>query len=135
MPAYVDAEDLVAGWIRVVLLYVNVTHEVPTNLVDLIRTDPVIVVARVGGGDDTVTIDRPRVDVSVYANSRDGAKLHANTIWSALRTRLRGYTTAQTTAGPVRTTQAPVIVPYDSRNVIRKAVASYELALHQYSGV
>lgn len=135
MPTYTDAEDLTQGWIRDVLLYKNVTNEVPTNVVDLIRTDPVVVVARVGGADRKLTMDEPRLDVSVYAGSRDAAKMHGNLIWTALRTRFRGYTNAVVTVGLVGTVQAPIIVPYDSRNVIRKSVGSYTVPLHQYSGV
>ena len=71
----------------------------------------------------------------MYANSRDGAKLHAETIRQAIRTRLPGYRTGGTTVGRVSTVSAPIHAPYDSRAAVRRFVASYQLHLHQYVGV
>lgn len=135
MADHVDAEQTLIDWLKAVLGYVNVTDELPTNLVDLCRTNPVIVVERFGGNDDTPTIDVARVDVDVYANSRAGAKLHAERIRTAFRTRLAGSRTATAAMGRVSTISAPTAAPYDSQASVRRFTAAYQIVLHTYTGV
>lgn len=135
MAAYVDVEDMLTGWLKTTLGFVNVTNELPANLVDLIRSNPVIVLERIGGNDTLITFDVARVDVDVFANSRDGAKLHAATIHGAALTRLRGYIHNGTAVAKVTTVSAPVHAPYDSRNVIRRVRMTLQIHLHQFSGV
>lgn len=135
MAPYADAEDLATAWLKNVLGYKNVTHEVPTNLVDLLRTDPVVVAERFGGADDIITLDVARLDVDVFANSRDGAKHHSALILAAMRTRMAGYRYGGTVVGKVATVSAPTHAAWDSRNAVRRFLFSVQLHLHQYTGV
>lgn len=136
MGTYADLETLLAAWLKTTLGYVNVLHEVPTNLFDLCRTNPVIVVDRFGGSDQTITFDVARLDVDVFANSRDAAKSHGETIRRAMRLRLPRTVLGGTThILKVETVSAPTVVPYDSRNVIRRTTAAYQIHAHQFTGV
>lgn len=136
MGVYADLETLLADWLKTTLGLVNVVHEVPTNLADLCRTDPVVVVDRFGGTDATVTIDTARVDVDVFANSREAAKTHGEAIRRALRIRLPRTTLGGVTAVlTVETLSAPTVVSYDSRGTIRRTTAGYQLRVHQFTGV
>ncbi len=136
MGNYVDLEQLLADWLKVTLGYVNVVHEVPPNLVDLCRTNPVVVVDRFGGADSTITIDVARIDVDVFASSRDAAKLHGEAIRQAMRVRLPRTTLGGAThVLKVETVSAPTVVAYDSRNDIRRTAAGYQISTHQFTGV
>lgn len=135
MAGYVDVETLLIAWIKAKLGFVNVTDELPTNLVDLIRTDPVIVVERFGGADAVPTLDVARVDIDVYANSRSGAKTHAETIRVKVRTQLPRYVYSGSVVSKTATLSAPTVVPYDSRNSVRHCAASYQVHLHQFAGI
>lgn len=136
MGAYADLETLLADWLKTTLGLVNVVHEVPTNLADLCRTDPVVVLDRFGGTDQTVTIDTARVDVDVFANSRDAAKTVGEAIRRVLRIRLpRTILGGVTAVLTVETLSAPTVVSYDSRGTIRRTTAGYQLRVHQFTGV
>jgi hypothetical protein len=130
---YVDAAELVAAWLRTVLGYPNVTHELPTNL----RFDmPLHVVERFGGADQTITLDVARLDIDTFCPDRATALGHAETIRQATRTRLaRWVYLARTTVAKVETISAPTIAPYDSRNQVRRATQAVQLTLHQFTGV
>lgn len=132
---FVDIEALLIDWHKTVLGYINVSTEEPTNLVDLTRTNPVIVLDRYGGADRVPTIDVARVDISVYANSLDGAKQHAETIRAAIRTRLVHRIHGGAVVARVETMSAPMRLPYDSRNLVRRVGASYQITTHQFAGV
>src|SRR2546421_8536815 len=111
---YADAEDLFQTWLQTVLGYENVAQEQPTNLTFLM---PLIVVERFGGADTVITLDRPHLDVDVFAPDRAGAKAHANTIWQAARTRMPGYVyQRQTVVNGVNTIGGPVHAPRGSAN-------------------
>lgn len=136
MGSYADLETLLADWLKATLGLVDVVHEVPTNVVDLCRTNPVVVVDRFGGSDTTITFDVARLDVDVFANSRDAAKLHGEAIRRAMRLQLpRAVLGGTTHVLKVETISAPTVVPYDSRNVIRRTTAAYQLRTHQFTGV
>jgi hypothetical protein len=132
---YVAVESLLTEFHKTVLGYKNVATDVPMNLVDLLRTDPVIVLDRVGGGETVVTIDKANVDVDTFANSLDGVRLHAGLIHAAITTRLVGYIYQGTVVNRVETIRAPIKAAWDSRNVVKRRVGSYRITLHQFSGV
>lgn len=129
---YANIEDLLADWFKTVLGYPNVTHELPTNL-DFVL--PLVVVERFGGNDATITIDVANVDIDVYASSRTAALDHGEHIRQALRTKLRGYTTGGVTFGLPKTISAPTIAPFDSRTIVRRCTAAYQILTHQFTGV
>lgn len=136
MGSYVDLEQLLADWLKATLGFVNVVHEVPTNLVDLCRTNPVVVVDRFGGADRTITIDVARVDVDVFGSSREAVKSHGEAIRRAMRTQLPRTTLGGAThVLKVETVSAPTVVAYDSRNTLRRTTAAYQISTHQFTGV
>jgi hypothetical protein len=63
---YPDVERLLVTYLGAAL-GVRVVTDLPANLQQIL---PLVQVGRVGGADDTVTIDHARVDVDVFA---DGA--------------------------------------------------------------
>lgn len=130
---YADIEDLLAAWLKTVLGYPNVTHELPTNLTFVM---PLVVVEGFGGTDNVITLDRPNVDIDVLASSRDAAKAHALSIWTAMRTRLPGYVHDNTTVvQDVRTISRPSKAEFDSRNTVRRFTFAVQIHLHQFVGV
>jgi hypothetical protein len=130
---YADVEALVKQWLTTTLAYTNVTHDLPTNLAFVL---PLIVVERFGGSDDVITLDVARVDLDVFAASRDTAKQHALTIWSALRTRLPGHVHDNTTVvGKVKTISPPTKAAFDSRNTVHRFTMAVQIHLHQFAGV
>lgn len=135
MAGFVDVETLLINWLTTSLGYKYASDELPTNLVDLLRTDPVIVVERFGGSDQTIGLDVARVDIDTYGNSRAGAKLHAETIRAGMRLHLTKHVHAGTVVSKVETISAPTHAPYDSKRAVRRFTASYQVTLHQFSGV
>lgn len=135
MAAYIDTEALLIGWLKTVLGYKYVSDELPKNLVDLLRTDPVIVVERFGGADQLITHDIARLDVDVYANTRDGAKHHSELIRAALRTRMLGYRSGPAVVAKVETISAPIHAPYDSQRAVRRFVGTYQITVKAFQGV
>lgn len=131
---YACVEDLIVAWLKT-LGYDQATNELPTNLVDLARTGPVVTVERIGGNDSQITLDVARLDIDVYASSRDAARDHAETIRAAMRTRLVRYVHGGAVVAKVETVSAPSRLPYDSRNVIRRFGATYQVVCHQFGGV
>jgi GGDEF domain-containing protein len=137
---YITVEQVFGDWLKATLGYPNLTHELPTNLTFLM---PLVVVERFGGSDATVPFDTAHVDVDVYAPTRADALAHGEHIRQAIRTKLHGHTmTVTTTTGSVgvtfgrpQTISAPKIVTFDSKSQIRRSTASYQLLLHQFTGV
>jgi hypothetical protein len=130
---YADVEELVKAWLQAKLGYENVTHEQPTNLRFVM---PLIVVERFGGADRIITLDKPHVDLDVFAPSRAAAKAHANTIWQAMRTRMPGYIyAARTVVQNVETIAGPSHAPWDSNAQVRRFTMAYQIHLHQFAGV
>jgi hypothetical protein len=129
---YASVEQLVGDWLKTVLGYENLAHELPTNFTFLM---PLVVVERFGGSDDTLTLDRANVDVDVYAATRADALAHGEHIRQAIRTKLRGHTVGGVTFGQPQTISAPTIAPFDSKNRVRRCTAAYRLLAHQFTGV
>lgn len=132
MGAYVDVEALIVAWLKMVVGFVNVTTEYPTNAV---FTMPLVVVERLGGSDQTITLDVCHLDVDVYAADRTSAKTQAETIRRAIRVLLPGYMWQGTTITRTATISAPSHAPFDSRAAVRRVTAAYQIYAHQYVGV
>lgn len=139
---HVSPRDLVIDFLTGTLGYTQVVKRrhatplgTPPNLVDLLRTAPVIVVDRFGGADATITIDVARLDIDVYANDEAAAETHSETIRTAMRTRLPGHLYRGAVVNRVATVSAPTEAPYDSRNTVWRFTAAYQVTVHTYSGV
>lgn len=98
---------------------------------DLLTELPVVQVHRVGGGDDGFRLDRPLVDVDVYAATRLDAATLAEQVRSYLLS-LRGSITGTAVIGKVSTVSAPSWRPYQN-TLLRRCGATYELYLHPVS--
>lgn len=95
---------------------------------DLQETLPLIRVRRLGGGDDRWT-DQPRVDVEVYAPSRQVGKPLA----LALQARLLSFPipTAHGVIDRASTEVGPQEIPYTDQDV-RLFVSTYRLSLRRF---
>ncbi|MGI5247771.1 hypothetical protein [Dactylosporangium sp. CA-139066] len=114
-----------AGWLK------NVHRRPPGNLASSV---PLLTVARFGGTDDTITIDRPTVQVDVFASTEDSAEQLGEDVRAALRTRLPRHVHGGAVVGRVETLSAPQLVPWSAASVYRTS-ARYRLTVHQYTGV
>lgn len=129
---YASPRLLLKTWLTDVLGYPNVTYRVPTNLMTVM---PVVVVARFGGADDTLTLDKANMDYDVYAADEDAAEAQAEHIRRELRLHLTGYQFGRTVVSKVETIAAPQERPYDSRATAWRYGGSCRIHLHQYAGL
>lgn len=96
-----DVELLLTGWLRTALIVgpattgPRVVRRLPGNLEQVL---PVVQVTRIGGGRTQQMLDRPRVDVDVFALSDEAASDLARRV-EALLPSLRGVTTGGGTVG------------------------------------
>jgi hypothetical protein len=111
--------------------FAKVFREPPPNLSHAI---PLVTVARFGGVDTAITVDRPRVQIDVYASTADAAEKLGGDIWTAMRTKLPHYVFDGAVVGQVGTVMAPQLVPYSASGIF-KVTARYEIAVHQYTGI
>lgn len=129
---YTSTYELLRGWLTGVLGYPNVTRTVPTNVPYVM---PLIVVDKIGGADDVITIDSATVDIDVYASDHDAAEAHADHIRTQMRARLVGYRTLTTVVTRVETVTSPTLLPWDSRAQVVRYGGTYRIKTHQYGGV
>ncbi len=130
MGNFVTAYALLADFLPTVG-FKAVYREVPPNLVHAV---PLVTVARYGGADDTPVIDKPAVQIDVFAATADSAEDLAENLRTAMRIKLIKRTFNGAVVGRVATILAPQLVPWASTNVWR-ATARYQLTVHQYSGI
>lgn len=90
---------------------------------------PVVFVERISGADLDPILDRPIVDVDVYAGDRATAHEIAETIRTDLRFNLPGAVVGGAVITRTRTVVAPRILPHANPKV-RRYSANYELLLH-----
>ncbi|WP_455681987.1 phage tail termination protein [Streptomyces uncialis] len=129
-PAPVDVELVLIGWLQVRLgPAVVVRDELDNNLVAEL---PTVQVETVGGDDDGFRLDRPLVDINVYASSRAAAVELAGRVRSLLLHELRGSTTATAVFGRVSTLTLPAPRPYEN-TALRRVGATYEVFCHPVS--
>ncbi|GAA0719861.1 hypothetical protein Drose_06155 [Dactylosporangium roseum] len=114
-----------------VAVFKNVHRRPPGNLATNV---PLLVIARFGGADDKLTIDRPRIQIDVFASSEDAAEKLGEDVRAALRTRLPRYQHGGAVVGRVETMSAPQLVPWSASSVFR-ASARYQMTVHQYTGI
>lgn len=90
---------------------------------------PVVFVERISGADLDPVLDRPVIDVDVYAGTRAQAQEIAETIRTELRFNLPGSTVGGAVFTRTRTIVAPRVLPHANPKV-RRYSANYELLLH-----
>lgn len=132
MGNYVSTYTFLREFLRSVVEINGVYRQPPSNLTTAV---PLAVVARFGGADRVVTVDRPRVDIDWYASSEDTAETGAETIRTALLTHLRGWMYGGAVAGKVTTMSGPTLRDWDASGSVFRCHAAYELTIHQYTGV
>lgn len=109
----------------------KVLREVPPNLVTAV---PFVTVARIGGLDQAVVVDRPRVQVDVFASTDDTAEQLGEQLRTALRTGLPHFMHGGAVVTAVATLSGPRLLAW-SKSQVSRSTARYEIAVHQYSGI
>lgn len=121
-PVYADIEALLVPWLAN-QLGVRVCTDLPANLE---AVAPVVQVTRIGGADDTFTLDRAGVDIDCFATARQDAVNLAAQCRDALRFALPGTTVAGTYVARVETLSGPAWRPYDN-TAVRRFGGSFQL--------
>jgi hypothetical protein len=129
MADWPDVEVVLVAALGAEFTGATVSTETGNDLLDLL---PFIKVERSGGGDDGFRLDRPLVDIDVYAASRLEATALAEQIRTFVLRTLRGSTTHGAAIGRTSTVSAPANRPYDNTG-LRRCGATYELFLHPVS--
>ncbi|MFJ7895873.1 hypothetical protein [Streptomyces anthocyanicus] len=124
----VDVEAELVAWLKSQLA-VRVVTELPSNLED---AAPVVQIARVGGNDDTIRLDRALVDLDVFASTRPASSQIMTRARVALLTQLRGTVTSAAVFTSARTISAPSWRPYENNN-LRRFGATFEVFCHPVS--
>lgn len=109
----------------------KVFREVPPNLVQAV---PLVTVVRFGGADEAPTVDKPVMQIDVFASTADSAEELAEDLRTALRTKLPHRVFNGAVVTRVATFSGPQLLPWASSNVWRVS-ARYQIALHQFSGI
>jgi hypothetical protein len=122
-----DVELELIGWTQArVPTGALVRDELDNNLLEEL---PTVQLEVVGGDDDGFRLDRPLVDVNVYAATRGEALALAATVHALYLTQLRGSKTANAVFGMVRTVSRPAVRPYEN-TALRRVGATYEIFCH-----
>lgn len=129
MADWPNAEAVLVAALGTLLTGALVTTELGN---DLLNELPVVQVQRAGGDDDGFRLDRPLVDVDVYAASRLDAAAMSEQIRAYILRVLRGSTTAGAVIGRTGTVSAPSPRPYENTG-LRRNGATYEIYLHPVS--
>lgn len=129
MTDWPNAEAVLVAALGSLLAGALVTTELDN---DLLQNLPVVQVQRVGGDDDGFRLDRPLVDVDVYAASRLEAAALSEQIRTYILRVLRGSVTAGAAIGRTGTVSAPTPRPYEDTG-LRRSGATYEIYLHPVS--
>lgn len=116
-----DVELALTGWIHT-RYGVRAVTDLPGNLGGLL---PIVQVARYAGSDSGVSMDRPSVDIDVYAADRGAAhdlaeRLRAGFLWELPGLSVGGLVFART-----QTISGPAWRPYDN-TTLRRCGAAYQ---------
>jgi hypothetical protein len=125
----VDIEVELIGWLRDRNPSAVIRDELDN---DLLSELPTVQVQRAAGDDDGFRLDRPLVDIDVYAATRSAAADLSAVIRGQLLTQLRGSATDRAVYGLVRTVSAPSWRPYEN-TAVRRHGATYEIFFHPVS--
>lgn len=142
MPNYPDVEQLLCDWLADILeasptgLHRRFLPEVPSDLVSSTGM-PCHVIERFGGADTVPGLDVARINIDTFATGPDpvqaraAARERAEDVRRVIVLHLAGKVLAGASISRVAVMSAPTIRPYDSRNQIRKAGASYQISIHR----
>jgi hypothetical protein len=122
---YPDIEQLVIGYLNDILDE-RVLTDLPSTLDQIL---PVVRVTRVSGDDDGFKLDRPIVDVDVFAKDRGGAFALARRVQALLLFELPTATRPGGVVTAVRTIVGPRWLP-DPNTALRRVGATYQLFAH-----
>lgn len=126
---YVSAELTLIAWTEARYPLARVANEPPA---DLEANLPAVIISRYGGTDQELTIDRPWMDVDVYASTWAAADALAMDVMSAYRTELPGALVespgGRAVIAKVRTLSAPTRRPV-TNPMISRSGASYEVRM------
>ncbi len=131
---FASIEQLLVAWLPPRIGGVHVLTELPHDFqnadgpIDLL---PVVAVDRISGAelDASPMLDRPVVDVDVYAADRGQAQQIAEQIRHAFRWELSGQRVNGNVFTRTRTIVAPRLLPHANRR-IRRYSGNYEFLLH-----
>lgn len=121
---FADVEQVLIDWLST-NLGLTCMDELPY---DMVFELPAIVVSRFSGADEQWVLDKPRVDVDVYAGTRAVAKQVSEQIRGALRFQLRNAEVPGGLITQVFTVAGPAQRPWDSKD-LRRFGASYQVIL------
>lgn len=127
-------EKLLVAWLPDHTSGAHVLTELPHNFQDEnspTQLLPVVAIDRISGAELTASpmLDRPVVDVDVYAGSRGQAQDIAEQIRHAFVWLLPGQRIGGSVVTRVRTIVAPRVLPHANR-LVRRYSANYEFLLH-----
>lgn len=125
-------EKLLVGYLPTITGGIPATTELPHDFQNAngpTHMLPVVFVERISGADLDPRLDRPVVDIDVYAAARVQAQDIAETIRTELRFNLPGATVGGAVFTRVRTVVGPRVLPHANPRVSRYS-ANYELLLH-----
>ncbi|MEO3856235.1 hypothetical protein [Acrocarpospora sp. B8E8] len=122
----IDIEALLIAWLEDNIEDVTASTETPADLDARLLW---ILVRRVTGPYDGFRIDRPSVDIGVFAATGPAAAALAIQIQVLLHRDLKGQRYGDAVVSYIRTSTAPHSVPYDNPNM-RRYEANNEFAVH-----
>jgi hypothetical protein len=125
--AFPDIEILLVAYLHT-KTSLRVVTDLPANLDEIL---PVIRVTRISGADRDYRLDRPIVDVDVFAADRAGASALSGQVRDLLRNQLQYGDAVQPTGvvTSVETIAGPRWLP-DPNTSLRRFNATYELCVH-----
>lgn len=121
---FLDVEALLIPWLED-KLDIKVVSELPPN-----AAMPIVRLYRISGAENDYKLDRPIIDVDVFAATRPEAADIAECVRSAIRLDLRGAVFG----GAVVTYSFTIIGPRwlpDTNTDLRRYSATYEVLLHK----
>jgi len=121
---FVDVEALLIPWLEA-NMGVRVVSELPPD-----AAPPIIRLYRISGADNDYKLDRPIVDVDVFAATRPEAAELSERVRTAFRVDLRGQVLSGVVISYPFTIIGPRWLP-DTNTDWRRYSASYEVLLHR----
>jgi hypothetical protein len=121
---FIDIEALLIPWLET-KLGVRVVSELPPE-----AAPPIIRLYRISGADNDYKLDRPIIDIDVFAASRPEAAALSERVRTAIRDDLRGLVLSGVVISYPFTIIGPRWLP-DTNTDWRRYSASYEVLLHK----
>ncbi len=122
----IDVETLLTSWLEANIEDITASTKTPADLDDRL---PWVLVRRTGGPYDGFRIDRPSVDVAVFAPDEDSASALALQIQRRFHEVLARRRHGDAVVSHVKTDSGPHWTPYDNP-AIQRYEAPYTLTVH-----